>query len=237
MYEPNARLFFMMSLLRVASSLKTFFQSSKIWFSAVIVQVFNTSITFFLPVKVVAGNDKGAFLWCDFVLFLACNLIHRDSDRSAQILQVVLGSDNTVVDVSTIKLDIKLIYLETINKYVRPSDVGNQFRFSGWEEGSQHLSVYDLSKVRAYWVEEEELNFNILEDDIFSEWLVTATEYVILFVGGKLEESVFKNISELHGFVALFNDEDASVDFVGEGSISKLKVPVGGVFSHSWIYV
>jgi len=114
---------------------------------------------------------------------------------------------------------------------MRPSDVGDEFRSISREVGLEVLGIEDFSEVGADGVDEDQLEFDISENQVFSEALFTATEDVIFLDGAELEKTVLKDFSESHGFVGLFGQEDASVDFVGEGSVNEFQVFVGGVFS------
>jgi len=85
--------------------------------------------------------------------------------------------------------------------------------------------------VRADGVDEEQLGFNVSEDQILSKSLFTATEDVIFLEGAEFEKTVLKDFSESHGFIILFSQEDTSADFVGESLINEFQVFIGSRFS------
>ena len=114
---------------------------------------------------------------------------------------------------------------------MRESDVGDEFRSVSREERSEVLVIEDFSEVRADGVDEEQLGFNVSEDQILSKSLFTATEDVIFLEGAEFEKTVLKDFSESHGFIILFSQEDTSADFVGESLINEFQVFIGSRFS------
>jgi len=114
---------------------------------------------------------------------------------------------------------------------VRPSDIGDEFRSVSREVRLEVLGVEDFSEMGADGIDNQQLEFDISEDQILSGALFTAREEVIFLERREFEKTVLKDFSESHGFISLFSQKETSVDFVREGSVNEFQVFVGGVFS------
>jgi hypothetical protein len=170
-----------------------------------------------LPREIVTGNDKSSLLGLDLILLLAGNLIHRHSQRSVQVLKISSSSNNTIINLTMFNM--------------RPSDVGDEFRSISREMGLEVLGVEDFSEMGADGVDNEQLEFDVSEDQILSGALFTAREEIIFLERRKFEKTVLKDFSESHAFVSLFSQEETSVDFIREGSVNEFQVFIGSVFS------
>lgn len=127
------------------------------------------------------------FLW----FWYFCQVLSHSCQKFNYIL---MRSDSTVVYISM---------------WFREWTLTQQLWISLWilSETQEMIKIWNLTEVRADWVQEQKLQVNISFNQILS-WFIFTVQNIKIFLCSKFMESILNNISVNHFFISLFNSHD-----------------------------
>ena len=89
------------------------------------------------------------------------------------------------------------------------------------DEGEEVIDVADLAEMRAYWVQEAQLQENVSLNQVHSWFVAVAIDQVDVFHARKVMESVLDDIPVDHLFKSILNFLDLFLHFVLKDFVEK----------------